>query len=404
MAKRKKQTAEQNLIRGTVLIVEDDEPVRRALASILSEEGYTVLQTASAEEALATLKQQKPPVDVILCDIKLPRISGMELLEQLREDYPSIPVIVITGHGSEELAFEAARKGAYDYLSKPIDLNRLLVSIRNAIERSALVKEVTALRQKLQGTGEVEFIGGSPAINKIKELVLRVAPTDVTVLIEGESGVGKELVARLIHLNSPRGEGPFVAVNCGAIPSELVESELFGHEKGAFTSAVREHMGRFEQAHGGTLFLDEIGEMPPAVQVKLLRAIEEKKIYRVGGEKPIEVNVRLISATNKDLQKAVQEGRFRLDLLHRINTITIRIPPLRERVEDIPVLAEYFLHQLSARHGIPLKTLSPQAMELLCSLPWKGNVRELRNAIERLLILVDANTISADDVRRYVAQ
>lgn len=404
MAKHRKQPAEKDTVRPTILIVEDDEPVRRALASILSEEGYVVWQVGSAEEALSTLEQQKTAIDVVLCDLKLPRISGMELLEQLHEKYPSIPVIVITGHGSEEVAFEAARKGAYDYLSKPVDLNRLLVSVRNAIERSALVREVTILRKRLQGTGEVEFIGVSPALHHIRELVLRVAPTDVNVLIEGESGVGKEVVARLIHLNSPRREGPFVAVNCGAIPSELVESELFGHEKGAFTSAVREHMGKFEQAQGGTLFLDEIGEMPLAVQVKLLRAIEEKKIYRVGGEKPIEVNVRLISATNQDLQRAVQEGRFRLDLLHRINTITIRIPPLRERPEDIPVLAEHFLRQLSEKHGIPRKVLSPEAMELLCSLPWKGNVRELRNAIERLLILVDGDTISADDVRRYVAQ
>ena len=380
-----------------ILVVDDEEMIREALAQIFEEEGHKVVGQPTAHDALRWLKKYKP--DAIFLDVKMPRMSGLEALEEFQKIHPDVPIIMLTGHGNEEVAFEAARKGAFDYISKPPDLNKLLITLRNALENKTLKTEVRKLRQK---KAEVPpLIGVSSAMQKVKELIEKVAPTDVRVLITGESGVGKEVVARHLHLKSNRSNGPFVSINCGALPSELIESELFGHEKGAFTSAVRQHIGSFERANGGTLFLDEIGEMPPSAQVKLLRALEEKAITRVGGEKKIPVDVRVISATNKDLKKEIEKGNFRLDLYHRINVVEIRIPPLRERPEDIPPLVEHFVKQFK-EEGLPEKKFPPETLKELQQLPWHGNIRELRNAIERLLILVEEDTVTPSHIKEFL--
>ena len=380
-----------------ILVVDDEEMIREALAQIFEEEGHKVIGQPSAQDALRWLKKYKP--DVIFLDIKMPKISGLEALEEIQKIHPEVPVIMLTGHGNEEIAFEAAKRGAFDYLSKPPDLNKLLITLRNALENKHLKNEVKKLKRKT--VDAPPLIGVSKAMERIRELIEKVAPTDARVLITGESGVGKEVVARHIHMKSKRADGPFVSINCGALPSELIESELFGHEKGAFTSAVRQHIGSFERAHGGTLFLDEIGEMPPSAQVKLLRALEEKAIIRVGGEKKIPVDVRVISATNKDLKKEIDKGNFRLDLYHRINVVEIHIPPLRERPEDIPPLVEHFVEQLHSE-GMPKKEFLPETIKVLQELPWYGNIRELKNAVERLLILVEGDKVTPEHIEEYI--
>jgi len=365
-----------------ILVIDDEISVRETLKDILTYEKYEVDEAADGKTALQRIQQKN--YDVILCDIKMPGMDGIELLEKIQE-HTDVPVIMISGHGTIDTAVEAIKKGAFDFIAKPPDLNRLLVSIRNALDKQKLVEENKRLRKKI---GQINsIIGQSNAIQKIKEMVYKVAPTDARVLILGESGTGKELVARAIHELSLRAQGPFVEVNCAAIPGELIESQLFGHEKGAFTSAIKQRKGDFEVAHGGTLFLDEIGDMSLSAQAKVLRALQENKIVRVGGEKEIPVDVRVIAATNKDLAEEIKQGRFREDLYHRLAVIIIEVPPLRERKEDIPLLVEYFAEQICSAYGKPVKTFSADAIEKLQSFQWPGNIRELRNVIERLIIL-----------------
>jgi DNA-binding NtrC family response regulator len=336
---------------------------------------------------------------MVLCDIKMPKIDGLEFLERVSELYPDLPVIMISGHGNIETAVDAVKKGAYDYISKPPDLNRLLITIKNGLEKGKLLKDVTVLRRKVYRVDEM--IGESPAIKRIQETIERVAPTEARVLITGENGVGKELVAKWLHEKSPRAKQPLVEVNCAAIPGELIESELFGHEKGAFTSAVKQRIGKFEQANGGTLFLDEIGDMSLEAQATVLRALQEGKITRVGGEKPISVNVRVVCATNKDLLKEIEEKRFRLDLYHRLSVIIIHVPSLNDRQDDIPLLVNRFLDQICTDYGIALKKIEQSALEALVKFHWTGNIRELRNVVERLIILSGKN-ITLADVRAHV--
>ncbi len=387
----------------SVLLIEDEEPVRESLKEILQEWGYEVRAVGDGERALKMLEKWIP--SAVICDLKLPRMSGMEVIAQIQERVPDLPVIVLTGHGSEDLAFQAGRSGVYDYITKPPDLNRLLIALRNATEKTHLLQENKRLRSRLaRKTHNLpEIVGVSSAMEKIREQIHRVAQTDVPVLITGESGTGKELVAHWIHGLSARANQPFVAVNCGAIPSELVESELFGHEKGAFTSAVRRHIGRFEQAQGGTLFLDEIGEMSLEAQVRLLRALEEKKIYRVGGEQPIEIDVRIIAATNRDLKQAIEQGQFRQDLYYRLRIVEIRIPPLRERPDDIPVLLEHFARRYAEEMGKSPIQFSEEALRFLQSYEWRGNVRELKNFVLRAYVLATDSRLTLEDVRHLLA-
>ncbi len=385
---------------STILIVDDDPAILQSLQLVLQEEqpDWNIITIDHPQKALEWLDKHRP--DVVLLDIKLPQIDGLEMLEHILQRYPDVPVVMMTGHGDEETAFKAAQLGAFDYITKPPGFARLFTALRNALERKALKQEVRRLRR--QRSEEVPpLVGQSAAIERIRQLIQKVAPTDARVLITGESGVGKEVVARHIHAQSRRASGPFVAVNCGAIPSELIESELFGHEKGAFTSATRQHKGKFEQAHEGTLFLDEIGEMPLSAQVKLLRAIEERAITRVGGEKKIPVDVRIVAATNKDLRKEIEAGRFRADLFHRLNVIEIHIPPLRERKEDIPLLVEHFLKEFE-QQGLKPKRFPPETIQALQEYSWPGNIRELKNAIERLLIVVEGDTVTPQDVKEYI--
>jgi two-component system, NtrC family, nitrogen regulation response regulator NtrX len=335
----------------------------------------------------------------VLCDIKMPKLDGIEFLDKAREANPDIPVIMISGHGTIETAVEAVKKGAYDYISKPPDLNRLLITIRNATDKTNLVTETKVLRRKV--TKVEEMIGDSPAILKIKDTIEKVAPTDARVLITGENGVGKELVARWLHEKSNRNKSPLIEVNCAAIPTELIESELFGHEKGSFTSAVKQRIGKFEQAHGGTLFLDEIGDMSLSAQAKVLRALQEGKITRVGGDKDISVDVRVVAATNKDLLQEVEEKNFRLDLYHRLGVIIIHVPSLNDRRDDVPSLVHHFLYAICSDYGIPVKGIDKDATEALKQNNWTGNIRELRNVVERLIIL-SGKTITAGDVTSYV--
>ncbi|MDP2424108.1 MAG: sigma-54 dependent transcriptional regulator [Bacteroidales bacterium] len=378
-----------------ILVVDDERSIRSTLREILEYEKFEVDDAAEGQEAIEKAKSNR--YDVILLDIKMPRMDGIEVLEQLMK-FTDVPVVMISGHGTIETAVEAIKKGAYDYIAKPLDLNRLLVTIRNALDRSALITETRALKRQVSKT--YEMIGDSQVMQDIKAMIQRVAPTDARVLITGANGTGKELVARWLHELSNRANNPFVEVNCAAIPSELIESELFGHEKGSFTSAIKQRKGDFEQAHGGTLFLDEVGDMSLSAQAKVLRALQESKVMRVGGEKDITVDVRVIAATNKDISKEIEKKNFREDLFHRLAVIMIRVPTLNERESDILLIANHFLKEICESMGKPLMWFENEALEELKKIRWTGNVRELRNVVERLAILCDRN-ITTDDVQKY---
>jgi two-component system, NtrC family, nitrogen regulation response regulator NtrX len=382
---------------SNILIIDDEKAIRKTLSEILSYEGYKIDEAGDGEEGLKRFKEKS--YDVVLCDIKMPKLDGIEFLDKAREANPDVPVIMISGHGTIETAVEAVKKGAYDYISKPPDLNRLLITIRNAMDKTNLVAETKVLKRKVSKVEEM--IGESGPIALIKETIDKVAPTDARILVTGENGVGKELVARWVHEKSNRVTGPLIEVNCAAIPSELIESELFGHEKGSFTSAVKQRIGKFEQAHGGTLFLDEIGDMSLSAQAKVLRALQEGKITRVGGDKDISVDVRVIAATNKDLLQEVDEKNFRLDLYHRLSVIIIHVPSLNDRRDDIPLLVDKFLGDICADYGIAKKAIDRDALDALKEHNWTGNIRELRNVVERLIIL-SGKTILKEDVQTYV--
>ncbi|MFM9908592.1 MAG: sigma-54-dependent transcriptional regulator [Chitinophagaceae bacterium] len=382
---------------SNILIIDDEKAIRKTLSEILSYEGYKIDEAGDGEEGLKKYREKN--YDVVLCDIKMPKMDGIEFLDKSREANPDIPVIMISGHGTIETAVEAVKKGAYDYISKPPDLNRLLITIRNAMDKTNLVTETKILKRKASKIEEM--IGESVPIIRIKETIEKVAPTDARILVTGENGVGKELVARWVHEKSNRASGPLIEVNCAAIPSELIESELFGHEKGSFTSAVKQRIGKFEQAHGGTLFLDEIGDMSLSAQAKVLRALQEGKITRVGGDKDISVDVRVITATNKDLLKEVEDKNFRLDLYHRLGVIIIHVPSLNDRRDDIPLLVDKFLTDICTDYGIAKKGIDGSAIDALKKHNWTGNIRELRNVVERLIIL-SGKTITTEDVTSYV--
>lgn len=380
-----------------ILIIDDEKAIRKALMEILSAEGYKTEEASDGEEGMKKFKEKT--FNVVLCDIKMPKLDGIEFLQKAGEANPDVPVIMISGHGNIETAVDAVKKGAFDYISKPPDLNKMLITIRNAMDKSSLVTEAKVLKRRVNRVQEM--IGGSAPIIKIKETIDKVAPTEARILITGDNGVGKELVARWIHEKSNRADGQLVEVNCAAIPGELIESELFGHEKGSFTSAIKQRIGKFEQANGGTLFLDEIGDMSPNAQAKVLRALQEGKITRVGADKDINVDVRVIAATNMDLLKEVEEKRFRLDLYHRLSVILIHVPSLNERRDDIPLLADKFLQDICADYGIAKKGIDSEAMKMLREYNWTGNIRELRNVVERLIIL-SGKTITAEDIKSYV--
>ena len=382
----------------TILIIDDERAIRKTLNEILGFEGYKIEEAADGEEGLK--KFQAATFDVVLCDIKMPKLDGIEFLGKALAINPDVPVIMISGHGNIENAVEAVKKGAFDYISKPPDLNRLLITIRNAIDKTNLVKEAKVLKRKVSKVQEM--IGNSLPIQKIKETIEKVAPTDARVMITGENGSGKELVAKWIHEKSNRAEGQLVEVNCAAIPSELIESELFGHEKGSFTSAIKQRIGKFELANGGTLFLDEIGDMSLSAQAKVLRALQEGKIMRVGGEKEIAVDVRVVAATNKDLLQEVENKNFRIDLYHRLSVIIIHVPSLNERRDDIPLLVNKFLEDIAEDYGQAKKEMDAKALEALTQHNWTGNIRELRNVVERLVIL-SGKTITSEDIVNYVA-
>lgn len=382
---------------ANILIIDDERAIRKTLSEILGYEGFKVEEAADGEEGLK--KFQSATYDVVLCDIKMPKLDGIEFLSKAGEINADVPIIMISGHGNIETAVEAVKKGAYDYISKPPDLNRLLVTIRNAMDKNKLVKETKTLKRRVNKVQEM--IGDSEAMQKIKATIEKVAPTEARVMITGENGSGKELVARWLHEKSNRNEGPLVEVNCAAIPSELIESELFGHEKGSFTSAIKQRIGKFEQANGGTLFLDEIGDMSLSAQAKVLRALQEGKITRVGGEKEIAVDVRIVVATNKDLLQEVEAKNFRLDLYHRLGVILIHVPSLNERKEDIPMLVNTFLSDIAEDYGQAKKEIDKKAIEALQQHDWTGNIRELRNVVERLVIL-SGKKITAEDVSSYV--
>ncbi|HSY61231.1 MAG TPA: sigma-54 dependent transcriptional regulator [Cytophaga sp.] len=380
-----------------ILIIDDERSIRSTLTEILEYEKYTVEEAKDGEEGLKMI--QENDYDVVLCDIKMPKMDGMEVLEKVYSSGKEIPFIMISAHGSIETAIDATRKGAYDFITKPPDLNRLLVSVRNAMDRSTLVTETKTLKKKVNKAYQI--IGESKEIKHIFKTIEKVAPTDARVLVTGPNGSGKELVARAIHIQSKRANELLIEVNCAAIPSELIESELFGHEKGSFTSAIKQRIGKFEQANSGTLFLDEIGDMSLSAQAKVLRALQENTITRVGGEKEIKVDVRIIAATNKDLAKEIAEGRFREDLFHRLNVIPIEVPALKNRADDIPLLINHFLTFVAEDHGTTPKKIDAKAIEALKNLPWTGNIRELKNVVERLVIMSD-KTITLDDVKTYV--
>jgi two-component system nitrogen regulation response regulator NtrX len=382
---------------SNILIIDDEKAIRKTLSEILSYEGYKIDEAGDGEEGFRKFREKE--YDVILCDIKMPKMDGIEFLEKAKEGNPDIPIIMISGHGTIETAVEAVKKGAYDYISKPPDLNRLLITIRNAMDKTSLVAETKVLKRRVSKVQDM--IGESTPILKIRETIEKVAPTDARILITGENGVGKELVARWVHEKSNRASGPLIEVNCAAIPGELIESELFGHEKGSFTSAVKQRIGKFEQANTGTLFLDEIGDMSPNAQAKVLRALQEGKITRVGGDKDINVDVRVIAATNKDLLKEVDEKTFRLDLYHRLSVIIIHVPSLNERKDDIPLLIDKFLQDICTEYGIARKGIDDEAIQALQEYNWTGNIRELRNVVERLIIL-SSKSITRDDVANYV--
>jgi DNA-binding NtrC family response regulator len=381
-----------------ILIVDDEINIRKTLKEILEYEKYTVEEAADGEKGLEMINQND--YDVILCDIKMPKLDGIEVLEKTMTSGIDIPFIMISAHGTIETAVEATKKGAFDFIEKPPDLNRLLLSIRNALDKSNLVNETKILKRKISRTFDI--IGESDAIKQVKETIDKVAPTEARVLITGENGTGKELVARWIHEKSNRHKHPLVEVNCAAIPTELIESELFGHEKGSFTSAVKQRIGKFEQANEGTLFLDEVGDMSLSAQAKVLRALQENKITRVGGDKDIKVDVRVVAATNKDLKKEISENKFREDLYHRIGVIILNVPPLQDRKEDIPLLVDRFLEEIASEYGAKKKSITADALETLKKFEWTGNIRELRNVTERLVIMSEKE-ITAEDVNKYAA-
>ncbi|MGI8950857.1 MAG: sigma-54-dependent transcriptional regulator [Chitinophagaceae bacterium] len=382
---------------SNILIIDDEKAIRKTLSEILSYEGFKIDEAADGEEGYKLFCEKN--FDVVLCDIKMPKMDGIEFLTKATEKNADIPVIVISGHGTIETAVEAVKKGAFDYVAKPPDLNRLLITIRNALDKNKLSKETKVLRRKVSRVQEM--IGESDAMKRIKETIEKVAPTDARVLITGENGVGKELVARWIHEKSNRTNGQLVEVNCAAIPGELIESELFGHEKGSFTSAIKQRIGKFEQANGGTLFLDEVGDMSLNAQAKVLRALQEGRITRVGGDKEILVDVRVIAATNKDLLKEVEQKTFRLDLYHRLSVILIHVQSLNERKDDIPLMVEKFLSDIAEEYGQAKKTMEKKAIDALQQHNWTGNIRELRNVVERLVIL-SGKTITLEDVTNFV--
>src|SRR5574344_254398 len=379
-----------------ILIIDDERAIRNSLKEILTDEGYDVDVAEDGTVALEMVDKDK--YNVIFCDIKMPNMSGIEVLDKFNEEGIEAAVVMISGHGDIDTAVECIKKGAFDFIQKPLDLNRILITLKNATDKTQLVKETKILKRKVSGIQEI--IGESAPIKRVKEMIERVAPTDARVLVMGSNGTGKELVARRLHELSNRANGPFIEVNCAAIPSELIESELFGHEKGAFTSAIKQRKGKFEQAEGGTLFLDEIGDMSLSAQAKVLRALQENMITRVGGEKAIDVNVRVIAATNKDLQKEIETGNFREDLYHRLSVILIRVPSLNERIEDIPALASHFIEQICGEYGMPHKTISKEAILELQKSNWTGKIREYRNVIERLIILCGAE-ITDNDVQVF---
>ncbi|MCG6186619.1 sigma-54-dependent transcriptional regulator [Maribellus maritimus] len=381
-----------------ILVIDDERSIRNTLKDILEYEKYEVDLAEDGNKGIEKVRNTE--YDIVLCDIKMPGLDGIEVLERMNVLAPDTPVVMISGHGNIDTAVESIKKGAFDYIEKPLDLNRLLITIRNAMDKSNLVTETKNLKKKV--SKKYEIVGESKAIGAVVEMADRVAPTDARVLITGSNGTGKELVARRIHEQSNRTSGPFVEVNCAAIPSELIESELFGHEKGAFTSAVKQRKGKFEQANGGTLFLDEIGDMSLSAQAKVLRALQENIISRVGGDKQIKVDVRVVAATNKNLSNEIADNKFREDLYHRLSVILIHVPSLNERLEDIPLLACYFIKQICGEYGMPEKEITDEAIAELQKIKWTGNIREFRNVIERLIILCDKK-ITDDDVLRFAA-
>lgn len=379
-----------------ILIIDDERSIRNSLKEILSDEGYDVDVAGNGHEGISMVKKEK--YSVIFCDIKMPEMDGMEVLDKLIQMGTDAAVVMISGHGDIDTAVECIKKGAFDFIQKPLDLNRILITIKNATDKVSLVKETKILKKKVYGQ---EMIGESEPMMHIRDMIEKVAPTDARVLIIGSNGTGKELVARNLHQKSNRSTMPYIEVNCAAIPSELIESELFGHEKGAFTSAIKQHKGKFEQADGGTLFLDEIGDMSLAAQAKVLRVLQEKKLSRVGSDKDINVDVRVLAATNKNLREEIAKGNFREDLYHRLSVIVINVPSLDERKSDIPLLVNYFIGQICDETGMPKREIDSDAMQLLVDRSWTGNIRELRNVVERLLIL-SGSRITAADVKAYV--
>lgn len=384
-----------------ILVIEDESAIRRVLVKILAEESdsYNVLEAEDGLQGIETIK--KEDFDLVLCDIKMPKMDGVEVLEAAKKIKPEIPFIMISGHGDLDTAVNTMRLGAFDYISKPPDLNRLLTTVRNALDKKELVAENKILKKKV--SKNYEMIGDSEEIGTIKEMIEKVAPTDARVLITGSNGTGKELVAHWLHQKSPRSAAPFVEVNCAAIPSELIESELFGHVKGAFTSAVKDRAGKFEAANQGTIFLDEIGDMSLSAQAKVLRALQENKISRVGSDKDIKVDVRVLAATNKDLKKEIEEGKFREDLYHRLAVILIKVPALNDRRNDIPLLIDHFSKKIASEQGTAQKAFSKKAIDLLKGYDWTGNVRELRNVVERLIIL-GGKEVSEEDVKLFASK
>lgn len=380
-----------------ILIVDDERAIRNSLKEILTDEGYDVDLAEDGPTALAMVDKEK--YDVIFCDIKMPGMDGTEVLDKLVADGIDSAIVMISGHGDIDTAVECIKKGAFDFIQKPLDLNRILITIKNASERTTIINENKTLKKKVYGQ---QMVGDSEAMQHIRDIIAKVAPTDARVLIMGANGTGKELVARSLHEQSSRSAMPYIELNCAAIPSELIESELFGHEKGAFTSAIKQHKGKFEQADGGTLFLDEIGDMSLAAQAKVLRVLQEHKLSRVGSDKDIAVDVRVIAATNKDLKKEIEKGNFREDLYHRLSVIVIQVPSLDERKDDIPQLVDYFVQQISTESGMPVRKFSDEAIKMLQGMSWTGNIRELRNVVERLMIL-GGNPVSTQDVKDYVS-
>lgn len=379
-----------------ILVIDDERSIRNSMKDILQYEGHEVVLTENGMEGLVSVKSEKP--DIVFCDIKMPKMEGIEVLERIKEFSADTPVIMISGHGTIDTAIEAIRKGAYDFIEKPLDLNRILITIKNATDKHLLIHETKTLKNKV--SKKYDMIGNSEALNHIRAMIDKVAVSDARILITGPNGSGKELVAHQLHELSHRKDNAFVEVNCAAIPSELIESELFGHEKGSFTSAIKQKKGKFELANGGTLFLDEIGDMSLNAQAKVLRALQEQKITRVGGDTDINIDVRVIAATNKNLKEEIKKGNFREDLYHRLSVIIIDVPPLCQRLEDIDDLANHFLTEVCTEMGIAPKTLSPDAIAALKECEWTGNIRELRNVVERLVILC-GNTITREDVKMY---